>query len=132
MKLTIDPDSRVPIYVQIEDSIHSLIAAGQIQPGEQLPTIRELAADIRVNLNTVARAYFELDKEGVISTQRGKGTFVSGMPDKDQIERKRQRLLHSIIESTLEEARRLGYSSAEIKKAFQEEMKVWINNNGEE
>ena len=54
------------------------------------------------------------------------------MPDKDQIERKRQRLLHSIIESTLEEARRLGYSSAEIKKAFQEEMKVWINNNGEE
>ena len=75
MKLTIDPDSRVPIYVQIEDSIHSLIAAGQIQPGEQLPTIRELAADIRVNLNTVARAYFELDKEGVISTQRGKGLY---------------------------------------------------------
>ena len=60
MKLSIDPESSVPIYIQIEDSIHSLIAAGQIQPGEQLPTIRELAADIRVNLNTVARAYFEL------------------------------------------------------------------------
>jgi GntR family transcriptional regulator len=131
MKLKIDPDSSVPIYVQIEDSIHSFIAAGQLQPGEQLPTIRELAADIRVNLNTVARAYFELDREGVISTQRGKGTFVTGVLDKDQIERKRQRLLHSIIENALGEARSLGYSPAEIKKAFQEEMKVWLERNRE-
>jgi len=132
MKLTIDPDSSVPIYVQIEDTIHSLIAAGQLRPGEQLPTIRELAADIRVNLNTVARAYLELDREGVISTQRGKGTFVTGVPDKEQIERKRQRLLHSIIETTLEEARNLGYSPAEIKKTFQEELKIWMNRNGEQ
>lgn len=132
MKLNIDPDSSVPIYVQIEDVIHSLIAAGQLQPGEQLPTIRELAADIRVNLNTVARAYFELDREGVISTQRGKGTFVTGVLDKDQIERKRQKLLHSIIEAVLEEAQNLGYSPSEIKKAFQEEMKVWIEKNGEQ
>ena len=129
MKLKIDPDSSVPIYVQIEDSIHSFITAGQLQPGEQLPTIRELAADIRVNLNTVGRAYFELDREGVISTQRGKGTFVTGVLDKDQIERKRQRLLHSISETALEEARRLGYSPAEIKKAFQEEMKAWLERN---
>ena len=132
MKLTIDPDSSVPIYVQIEDTIHSLIAAGQLRPGEQLPTIRELAANIRVNLNTVARAYFELDREGVISTQRGKGTFVTGVPDKEQIERKRQRLLHSIIGTALEEARNLGYSSAEIKKAYQEELKIWMNKNGEQ
>jgi GntR family transcriptional regulator len=132
MKLNIDPDSSVPIYVQIEDSIHSLIAAGQIQPGEQLPTIRELAADIRVNLNTVARAYYELDREGVISTQRGKGTFVTGVPDKEQIERKRQKLLHSIIEAVLEEVRNLGYSPAEIKKTFQEEMKDWIEKNGDQ
>jgi len=132
MKLTIDPDSSVPIYVQIEDTIHSLIAAGQLRPGEQLPTIRELAANIRVNLNTVARAYFELDREGVISTQRGKGTFVTGVPDKEQIERKRQRLLHSIIETVLEEARNLGYSPAEIKKAYQEELKIWMTKNGEQ
>jgi len=132
MKLTIDSDSSVPIYVQIEDTIHSLIAAGQLRPGEQLPTIRELAADIRVNLNTVARAYLELDREGVISTQRGKGTFVTGVPDKEQIERKRQRLLHSIIETTLEEALNLGYSPAEIKKTFQEELKIWMNRNGEQ
>ena len=131
MNITIDPESSVPIYIQIEDSVHSLISAGQLQPGEQLPTIRELAAEIRVNLNTVARAYFELDKEGVISTQRGKGTFVTGKPDKEQIERKRQKLLHSIILSALEEAQNLGYSPSEIKKAFQEEMKEWLNNTGE-
>lgn len=126
MKLNLDPESSVPIYIQIEDSIHSLIAAGQIQPGEQLPTIRELAADIRVNLNTVARAYFELDREGVITTQRGKGTFVSGVPDQKQIEKKRQKLLHSIMFSVLEEASGLGYSMDEIKAAFQDELERWI------
>ena len=130
MKLNIDPESSVPIYIQIEDSIHSLIAAGQIRPGEQLPTIRELAADIRVNLNTVARAYFELDREGVISTQRGKGTFVSGVPDQKQIEKKRQKLLHSIILSALEEAHGLGYSRQEIKSAFQDEMNSWNKEKG--
>lgn len=130
MKLTLDPESSVPIYIQIEDSIHSLIAAGQIQPGEQLPTIRELAADIRVNLNTVARAYFELDKEGVISTQRGKGTFVSGVPDQKQIEKKRQKLLHSLIFSVLEEAHELGYSTKEIQAAFRDEMNNWKDDEG--
>ncbi len=130
MKLHIDSESSVPIYIQIEDSIHSLIAAGQIQPGEQLPTIRELAADIRVNLNTVARAYFELDKEGVISTQRGKGTFVSGVPDQKQMEKKRQKLLHSIMLSALEETHGLGYSTQEIKAAFQEETKNWSKEYG--
>ena len=129
MIMKIDPASRVPIYIQIEDRIHAQIAAGQLQPGEQLPTIRELAADIRVNLNTVARAYFELDREGVISTQRGKGTFVTGVLDQKQIEKKRQQLLHSIIDASLEEAHRLGYTSEEIKKAFREEMSVWLSQN---
>ena len=130
MRLNIDPDSSVPIYIQIEDGIHSLITAGQLQPGEQLSTIRELAADLRVNLNTVARAYLELDREGVISTQRGRGTFVSGVPDQKQIEKKRQKLLRSIIESALEEAQRLGYSSGEIQEDFAEELAKWFQKKG--
>ena len=101
-----------------------------MQPGEQLPTIRELAAEIRVNLNTVARAYFELDREGVISTQRGRGTFVSGIPDEKQIAKKRQKLLYSIIESALEEAHRLGYSTDEIKNAFEDELTMWFKKDG--
>lgn len=130
MKILVDPESSVPIYIQIEDSINSLIAAGQIQPGEQLPTIRELAAEIRVNLNTVARAYFELDKEGVITTQRGKGTFVSGVPDQKQIKKTRQKLLQSIIQTALEEAYGLGYSVKEIQEAFQKEIDHWLKKNG--
>jgi GntR family transcriptional regulator len=132
MKLIIDPDSNVPIYIQIEDSIHSMIAAGQLQPGEQLPTIRELAADIRVNLNTVARAYFELDKEGVITTQRGKGTFVSGVPDQKQLEKKRQKLLNSIINAAIKEASNLGYSQEEFSQAFQSALMDWFKENGDD
>ncbi len=131
MKLQIDPESSVPIYVQIEDEIHSLIAAGQLKPGEQLPTIRELAADLRVNLNTVARSYLELDREGVISTQRGRGTFVSGVPDKEQIAKKRQRKLQTIIRSALEEAHHLGYQPQEIRETFQKEISKWSEINGE-
>jgi GntR family transcriptional regulator len=127
MKITVDSESSVPIYIQIEDSITSLIAAGQLQPGDQLPTIRELAAEIRVNLNTVAKAYHELDLQGVITTQRGIGTFVSGRPDQKQIERTRQKLLHSIIKNALEEAHGLGYTFAEIQETFLEEIESWLN-----
>ena len=129
MKITVDLNSSVPIYIQIEDSINSLIAAGQLQPGDQLPTIRELAADIRVNLNTVAKAYHELDLHGVISTQRGRGTFVSGAPDQEQIEKTRQKLLQSIILTALEEAYGLGYSVEEIEEVFQAEIKSWLENH---
>lgn len=126
MKINVDLESSVPIYIQIEDSITSLIAAGQLQPGEQLPTIRELAADIRVNLNTVARAYHELDLQGVIKTQRGIGTFVAGVPDQKQIERTREKLLQSIIATSLQEAYGLGYTPGEIREAFLKEIESWL------
>jgi len=122
MKLNIELESSVPIYVQVEEQIHSLIAAGQLRPGEQLPTIRELAADLRVNFNTIARAYHELDREGIISTQRGRGTFVAGVPDEEQMSRKRLKKLHAIVRSALDEAIRLGYEPAEIAEVFDEEL----------
>jgi GntR family transcriptional regulator len=125
MRLQIDSESKVPIYVQIEEQIRALIAAGQLRPGEQLPTIRELAADLRVNYNTVAHAYLELDRDGVISTQRGRGTFVAGVPDKEQMARKRQRKLHAVVRSALDEAQRLGYEADEIAEVFGEEMAAW-------
>lgn len=112
----------VPIYVQVEEQIHALIAAGQLRPGEQLPTIRELAADLRVNFNTISRAYHDLDREGIISTQRGRGTFVAGVPDEEQTLRKRAKKLHAIVRSALEEASRLGYEPDEIAEAFADEI----------
>jgi GntR family transcriptional regulator len=132
MRLRIDAESKVPIYVQIEEQIRALIAAGQLRPGEQLPTIRELAADLRVNYNTIARAYFELDHDGIISTQRGRGTFVAGVPDEEKMARKRHRKLHGVVRSALEEARMLGYEPPEIAEAFGEELAAWREENGDE
>ena len=122
MKIHIEPDSKVPIYIQLEDQIRSMIAAGQLQPGHQLPTIRELAANLRVNYNTIARVYLDLDRDGIISTQRGRGTFVAGVPDEEQIARQRQQKLQAIVRSALDEARALGYEPGEIGEVFSKEL----------
>ncbi len=131
MKLHIEPESKVPIYIQVEEQIRALIAAGQLRPGDQLPTIRELAADLRVNYNTIARVYLDLDRDGVISTQRGRGTFCAGVPDEEQMARVRQEKLKSIVRSALNEAHTLGYTPGEIATAFEDELSRWRNNNGE-
>jgi len=130
MRLHVEPESKVPIYIQVEEQIRSFIAAGQLRPGDQLPTIRELAADLRVNYNTIARVYLDLDRDGVISTQRGRGTFVAGVPDVEQMERVRQAKLRAILRSALDEARMLGYSPAEIAAVFEEALARWREKNG--
>ena len=122
MNFQIESDSKVPIYIQLEDQIRSMIAAGQLQPGDQLPTIRELAANLRVNYNTIARVYLDLDRDGIISTQRGRGTFVAGVPDEEQIAQQRQEKLQAIVRSALDEARALGYEPGEIAAVFSEEL----------
>jgi len=74
--LVLDLHSGIPIYLQIVEQIQKLAASGQLLPGDQLPTVRQLAAEIRVNFNTVARAYRMLDDAGLISTQQGRGTYL--------------------------------------------------------
>ena len=76
MFVELDFRSHVPIYVQIVERIKHLVATEALKPGDQLPTVRQLAADLRVNFNTIARAYRILDEAGVISTQQGRGTYV--------------------------------------------------------
>jgi len=122
MRLKIEPESPVPIYVQIEEQVRALVAAGRLRPGDQLPTIRQLAVDLGVNYNTVARAYLELERAGVITTQRGRGTFVAGVPDKARQAQLRAEKLRAILRAALDEALRLGYNPEEIAAAFQEEM----------
>ena len=131
MKLRIELDSKIPIYVQIEDQIRAMIAAGQLRPGGQLPTIRQLAADLRVNYNTVAHAYMNLDRDGVITTQRGRGTFVAGVPDRAEMAQLREEKLRSILRGSLEEARRLGYDPSEVAATFQQELSHWLQQNGQ-
>lgn len=131
MNLQIDSESKVPIYVQIDEQVRAQIAAGQLRPGEQLPTIRELAALLRVNYNTVARAYLELDHDGIISTQQGRGTFVAGVPDKDRMALRRNRKLHAVVRGALDEAQLLGYQPGEIRQAFDEEWQAWRERRGQ-
>jgi|YNPBryBLVA2012_1023415.scaffolds.fasta_scaffold02467_8 GntR family transcriptional regulator len=130
MELRIEADSKAPIYVQIEEQIRALIAAGKLRPGDQLPTIRQLATDLRVNYNTVARAYLNLDRDGVITTQRGRGTFVAGQPDEQQMARLREEKLRAVLHSALDEARRLGYTPDEAAAAFHRELALWLQENG--
>src|SRR3972149_1819287 len=81
MNLKIDMHSGVPINTQIVERVKHMIATGELKPGDQLPTVRQLAQDLRVNFNTIARAYALLDAAGIISTQQGRGTFVRERPD---------------------------------------------------
>jgi GntR family transcriptional regulator len=78
--LTLDSRDRTPIYVQLERGIRAAIAAGRLAAGAQLPTVRQLAVELRINANTVARVYGELERAGVLETRRGVGTFVSATP----------------------------------------------------
>jgi GntR family transcriptional regulator len=119
MVLRIDSESRVPIYAQIVEQIKAQIAARQLTPGNQLPTIRQLATDLRINFNTVVRAYLELEREGLILTQRGRGTFVADSPEEEALAKMRDEKMELIVATALEELCNLGYSRQEVEQTFQ-------------
>lgn len=118
MEIRIDKSSRVPIYDQIKEQIKGLIHAGQIKTGNQLPTIRELSVELSVNFNTVALAYRDLAYEGVIITERGKGTFVANTPADEEMRTIRKEKLSNLITALIQETDRLGYNHEEVKDAF--------------
>jgi GntR family transcriptional regulator len=130
MLIRIDHDSGVPIYVQIMDRIKHLVAAGTLKPGDQLPTIRQLSVALRVDPNTVVHAYRELDREGVISTQQGRGTFISEHPDSEQLSEMRQERLNVILGGAVLEALSLGYAEEDIRSAFEARLAQWLTQNG--
>ena len=100
-----------PIYLQIAEQFEQRIADGELKPGDQLPTVRELANELEVNFNTVARAYRILDDSGSISTQQGRGTYVIE-PDSDG-----RATLEEIASRFAEQAFRLGYEPEEVAQA---------------
>ena len=123
MDIRIDKNSRVPIYDQIKEQIKGLIHAGQIKTGDQLPTIRELSVKLSVNFNTVALAYRDLVNEGVIITERGKGTFVASTPGVEEMQIIRTEKLHNLIEALIRETDRLGYQRDVVENVFVNQIK---------
>src|SRR3989441_12183425 len=102
--VSIDAHDRTPIYTQLDRGLRAAIAAGRLQPGDQLPTVRQLAVDLRVNANTVARVYAELERAGVIETRRGVGSFITASPAQARPPRDHERRLRAFITRMLAEA----------------------------
>lgn len=105
-------NSNIPIYIQLENSIKQDIAAGRLAPGSKLPSVRELAEAKTVSLNTVQRAYQELEREGVTETRRGTGTYVVETPD--LVAGLRTQLAQAMISTFVGGMRELGLSNKEI------------------
>lgn len=126
MEIRIDPDSAVPIYLQIGDFVKHQVATGRLKPGDQLPTVRQLATDLRVNPNTVARAYDMLDTDNVITTQQGRGTYVRERPDHAHLTRMREEQLKTVMDSVIGKALSMGYTIEEIRDAFDAQLARWM------
>jgi GntR family transcriptional regulator len=123
--LQIDFRSGLPIYAQIVNQIHAQVASGILKPGDQLPTVRALAQELRVNFNTVARAYRILDEERIISTQQGRGTYITEIPPPEISEKLRREALQALTQRYLQEAMRLQFSKSEIRQMLNDQLKAW-------
>ena len=110
-------DESIPIYIQIMDMIKQRICAGQLSMGDKLPSVRDMAGELMVNPNTVQRAYQELEREEMVFTQRGMGTFVTR--DKDKIDTVREELASRLVQQFVEGMFGLGFEEEQIKRCVE-------------
>jgi GntR family transcriptional regulator len=125
MNLEIDFRSGIPIYLQVVEQIKERIAGGSLPLGSQLPTVRSLALELRVNFNTIARAYRILDEVGIISTQQGRGTYVMEISPPEVSEKIRQKALVALTQRYLADANRLGASPGELAEIMKDKVTIW-------
>src|SRR5215207_9700 len=123
--LQIDFRSGLPIYTQIVNQVQTQVVGGVLKPGDQLPTVRALAEELRVNFNTVARAYRLLDEARIISTQQGRGTYITEIPPPKVSERLRRESLEALTKRFIGEAMRLDFSKIEISQVVRDQLKAW-------
>ena len=123
--LTVDPRSGVPIYLQIIEQIKRSIALGVLQSGEQLPTVKQLAIDLTVNPNTVARAYRELEREQVIETAPGRGSFVrsNGVTESPKVAAE---IAGDALDVALREAKSVGLERNDVRRLFENALARWF------
>jgi GntR family transcriptional regulator len=112
--VVIDPRDPLPIYAQLERGLRAAIASGRLKAGDQLPTVREMAVELRVNANTVARVYGELERADVLETRRGVGSFVRATPAQARPSREREKRLKSFVTRVLADAAAAGFSPQDV------------------
>jgi GntR family transcriptional regulator len=115
--LSLDPSDPTPIYAQLGRAIRADIAAGRLKIGDRLPTVRQLAADLGINANTVARVYSELERHGVLATQRGVGTFIREPAEghtPTPTDRDRERTLRQLCDRLLGDAHSFGITIDDV------------------
>lgn len=129
LSLQIDFRSGLPIYTQIVNQVQAQVVSGILKHGDQLPTVRALAEELRVNFNTVARAYRILDEARIISTQQGRGTYITEIPPPNVSEKLRRETLEVLTQRYLGEATRLDFSKSEIRQMVSDQLKAWNESN---
>ncbi len=112
--LQIDPTDPTPLYAQLDRSIRLGISIGRFPPDTQLPTVRQLAVDLSINLNTVAKVYRDLERSGILETRRGIGTFVKSPAPKAMAKAERERLLTVLEDRFIAEASAQGFSADQL------------------
>ena len=125
LPLALDFRSGVPIYTQIVELVQARVMSGALRPGDQLPTVRQLASELRVNFNTVARAYRILDEAGLISTQQGRGTYILEQPSPDSAVALRHEVLAGLTRRWLADLARLGYTPTEAAAEAARLIEAW-------
>lgn len=125
LMLHIDFRSGLPIYTQIVNQVQAQVVSGILKHGDQLPTVRALAEELRVNFNTVARAYRILDEARIISTQQGRGTYITEIPPPNVSEKLRRETLEALTQRYISEAMRLEFPKSEIRQSVSEQLKAW-------
>jgi len=119
----VDPRNPTPIYAQLDRAIRATIATGALEPGAQLPTVRQLAVDLAVNANTVAKVYAQLEKDGILETRRGVGTFVREVPTPQVSQARRERELRELLRKFVGDAALLGFTLPELINQLRNEEK---------
>ena len=131
-RIRLDFRSDEPLFLQIARQVQGLVLSGELQVGDQLPTVRELATELRINFNTVARAYRMLDETRLISTQRGRGTYIWEAPTPEVVDGLRKKSLEALARNYLKEAARLGFTSDQAKAALAGTDQADFNDHEEE
>ena len=117
--VSVDPRDRTPIYAQLDRALRAAIATGRLSAGDQLPTVRQLAVELSINANTVARVYAELERAGILETRRGVGTFVSATPAQAHPPKQHERRLRTFVTRLLADASAAGFTLEDILEGLQ-------------